>query len=201
MAFLLPDLGYEYDALEPWFDARTMEVHHTKHHAAYLQKFNKAIELYGLEDKTLSEIFAEVSKYPQAVRNNGGGFFNHNLFLKILTPGANKIEDNNLADAIAKFFGTLEEMKREFTEVALHQFGSGWAWLIRKSDGQLLVFSTPNQNNPLMDTSQIRGKPLLCIDVWEHAYYLKFQNNRTRYIEAFWNLVNWETVAELYNKP
>ncbi len=200
MTFLLPDLGYEYDALEPWFDARTMEVHHTQHHAAYLRNFNNAIEEYGLEDKTLSEIFAEVSKYPETVRNNGGGFFNHALFWKILTPGANKIEDKNLADAIAKYFGTLEEMKKEFAEVALNQFGSGWAWLIRKSDGQLLVFSTPNQDNPLMDISLIKGKPLLCIDVWEHAYYLKFQNNRDKYIDAFWNLVNWNQIAELYNK-
>ena len=200
MAFLLPSLGYEYDALEPWFDAKTMEVHHTKHHAAYLRNFNEAIELYGLKDKSLSDIFEKVSTYPQAVRNNGGGFFNHTLFLENTYPGKNKIQDNNLADAIAKYFGTLEEMKKEFTEVALHQFGSGWAWLIRKKDGQLLVFSTPNQDNPLMDSVQIRGKPLLCVDVWEHAYYLKFQNNRAKYLEAFWNLVNWEQVAELYKE-
>lgn len=200
MAFLLPDLGYKYNALEPWFDARTMEVHYTKHHVAYLQKFNEAIELYGMENKTLSEILADVSKYPQVVRNNGGGFFNHNFFWKILTPETNKIEDKNLADAIAKYFCTQEEMKREFTEVALHQFGSGWVWLIRKDDGQLLIFSTPNQDNPLMDVSRIKGKPLLCVDVWEHAYYLKFANNRAGYVDAFWNLVNWKKVAELFNE-
>lgn len=201
MAFLLPDLGYEYNALEPWFDAKTMEVHHTKHHNAYLQKFNEAIELYGLENKTPSEIFAHVSEYPQTVRNNGGGFFNHSLFWKILTPGGSTIEDKNLADGIAKYFCTIEYLKEEFSEMALNLFGSGWAWLIRKDDGELLVFPTTNQDNPLMDIAPIKGKPLLCIDVWEHAYYLKYQNNRAGYVQAFWNLVNWKKVAELYNTP
>ncbi len=199
MAFLLPKLGFEYDALEPYFDAKTMEIHYTKHHAAYLKKFNEAIENTDMENMSPVEIFAEVSIHSEKVRNNGGGFFNHALFWKILQPNSNSITDIHLSDAIVKYFGTLENLQEEFTEAAMKQFGSGWAWLIKKSDGQLLVFSTTNQDNPLMDVVPIRGKPLLCIDVWEHAYYLKYENKRAEYIKAFWNLVNWQQVADLYN--
>jgi Fe-Mn family superoxide dismutase len=199
MAFKLPELGFEYDALEPHIDARTMEIHYTKHHAAYLKKFNDAIEGTGLEKKRPSEIFAEVSRYPDAVRNNGGGFFNHALYWKILTPHPKTTIDVSLADAITQYFGTLDKLKEEFSGAAANHFGSGWAWLVKKDNGELLVTSLPNQDNPLMDISPVKGTPILCLDVWEHAYYLKYQNRRADYIQAFWNIVNWDHVAELYN--
>ena len=200
MSFILPDLGYDYNALEPYIDARTMEIHHSRHHAAYLKKFNDAIEDSELENKTPSEIFAEVSMYGETIRNQGGGFFNHTLFWKILTPERQEIDDQNLADAINKYFGTREKMMEEFSEVAASHFGSGWAWLLKKENGELVITSMPNQDNPLMNIAKIRGTPILCLDLWEHAYYLKYQNNRTDYIKAFWNIVNWKKVAELYNQ-
>ncbi len=200
MAFKLPDLGFDYNALEPYIDAKTMEIHHTKHHAGYLKKFNAAIEGTELEEMKPSDIFTNVSKYDSAVRNNGGGFFNHALFWKFLTPNSNENLDQKLADAITKYFGTLENLKEEFSEAAAGQFGSGWAWLVKKNNGELVVTSTPNQDNPLMDIARIKGKPILCLDVWEHAYYLNYQNKRPDYIKAFWNVVNWDKVAELYNK-
>jgi len=200
MAFKLPELGFEYDALEPYIDERTMEIHHLKHHAGYLKKFNAAIKGTKLNEMKPSDIFAEVSKYDSAVRNNGGGFFNHALFWKFLTPNSDENLDKNLEDAINKYFGTLEKLKDEFSNVAAAQFGSGWAWLIKKSNGELVVTSSPNQDNPLMDIAPIRGVPILCLDIWEHAYYLKYQNKRPDYIQAFWNVVNWDKVAELYNK-
>lgn len=200
MAFKLPDLGFDYNALEPYIDAKTMEIHHTKHHAGYLKKFNAAIEGTELEEMKPSDIFTNVSKYDSAVRNNGGGFFNHALFWKFLTPNSNENLDQKLADAITKYFGTLENLKEEFSEAAAGQFGSGWAWLVKKNNGELVVTSTPNQDNPLMDIALIKGKPILCLDVWEHAYYLNYQNKRPDYIKAFWNVVNWDKVAELYNK-
>lgn len=199
MPFILPDLNFNYDALEPHIDAKTMELHYMKHHLNYLNKLNEAIKSNGLEDKSIDEIFGNVSEYPESIRNNGGGFYNHSLFWNILTPGSRVIEDIKLSDAIIKYFGTLENLKEEFSSVALNQFGSGWAWLIKRENNELLVFSTSNQDNPLMDVSPIRGKPLLCIDVWEHAYYLNYQNARADYIRAFWNLVNWDYVAELFN--
>jgi superoxide dismutase, Fe-Mn family len=200
MAFKLPELGFEYNALEPYLDARTMEIHHTKHHAAYLKKFNAAIENTVLEHKTPASIFAEISKHSDAVRNNGGGFFNHALFWQMLTPNSHEILDVNLADAINKYFGTLDKLKEEFSNAAATQFGSGWAWLVKKSNGELVVTSTPNQDNPLMDLAPIKGNPILCLDVWEHAYYLNYQNKRPEYINAFWNVVNWDKVSELFNK-
>ncbi|HAF30915.1 MAG TPA: superoxide dismutase [Bacteroidales bacterium] len=200
MAFKLPELGFDYDALEPHIDARTMEIHHSKHHAGYLKKFNAAIEGTELEKMKPTHIFAEISKYGDAVRNNGGGFFNHALFWNFLTPNSNENLERNLADAINKYFGTLENLKEEFSKAAASQFGSGWAWLVKKDNGELLVTSTPNQDNPLMDISPVNGTPILCLDVWEHAYYLKYQNKRPDYIQAFWNVVNWNKVAELYNK-
>lgn len=200
MAFKLPELGFEYGALEPYFDAETMEIHHTKHHAAYLKKFNAAIENTNLESKTPTSIFAEISIHSDAVRNNGGGFFNHALFWQILTPNSQEQLDKNLGDAIAKFFGTMDILKEEFSNVASGHFGSGWAWLVKKDNGELVITSSNNQDNPLMDISPIKGKPILCLDVWEHAYYLKYQNLRPEYIKAFWNVVNWGKVAELYNK-
>lgn len=200
MAFKLPELGFDYNALEPHFDAKTMEIHHTKHHASYLKKFNAAIEGTKLEEMKPSDIFAEISKYDNSVRNNGGGFFNHALFWKFLTPNSSENIDKKLNDAIIKYFGTLENLKEEFSEAAAKQFGSGWAWLVKKDNGELVVTSTPNQDNPLMDITPIKGTPILCLDVWEHAYYLKYQNRRPDYIKAFWNVVNWDKVAELFNK-
>lgn len=199
MAFTLPELGFRYNALEPYIDAETMEIHHTKHHAAYLKKFNAAIKGTELDDKTPTAIFAEISKHSDAVRNNGGGFFNHALFWQMLTPDLQEKLDVNLFDAITKYFGTLDKLKEEFSNAAASQFGSGWAWLIKKSNGELVVTSTPNQDNPLMDIAPIKGTPILCLDVWEHAYYLKYQNKRPEYIKAFWKVVNWDKVAELFN--
>jgi Fe-Mn family superoxide dismutase len=200
MAFTLPELNFDYNALEPFIDAQTMEIHHTKHHATYLKKFNAAIESTELENKTPKEIFAEISEHNDAVRNNGGGFFNHALFWQCLTPNQTKNFDRNLSDSINKYFGTLEKFKEEFSKAAASQFGSGWTWLVLKNNGELVITSSANQDNPLMDIAPIKGIPLLCLDVWEHAYYLKYQNKRPDYIQAFWNVVNWENVAERFNK-
>ncbi len=201
MSFKLPELNYDFDALEPHFDARTMEIHYTKHHAGYLKKFNSAIKDTSLDDQTISEIFANISNYDDAVKNNGGGFSNHTLFWKILSPEYQEIKDNNLKDAITKYFGTFQEFKKRFSEVATNHFASGWAWLIKKKNGELIVTSTPNQDNPTMNIiSNIQGTPILCLDLWEHAYYLKYQNKRADFIDAFWNVVNWEEVAILYNQ-
>jgi len=200
MAFILPDLDFEYNALEPYIDRKTMEIHHTKHHAGYLKKFNEAIKDTHLDRMTPRAIFAEISRHSDAVRNNGGGFFNHALFWQCLTPSKFQKPRGNLADSINKFFGTFEEFKEEFSNVAASRFGSGWAWLVLKNNGELVVTSSPNQDNPLMDISPIRGTPILCLDVWEHAYYLNYQNNRSDYINAFWKLVDWDKVAERYDK-
>lgn len=199
MAFKLPELGFEYDALEPHIDAKTMETHHSKHHAAYLKKFNAAIENTELDQKTPATIFSKVSAYSEPIRNNGGGFYNHALFWQFLTPQQNETLDPKLADAINQYFGTFEKFKEEFSDAAAKQFGSGWAWLVKKSNKELVITSTPNQDNPLMDINPVKGTPILCLDVWEHAYYLKYQNRRPDYIKAFWNVVNWRKVAELYN--
>lgn len=200
MPYELPELKYGYDALEPHFDSKTMKMHYLGHHAQYLKKFNKLIDEYVLGEFGTREIFAHVSDFPEALRNNGGGFFNHSIFWNVVTPGSNKLENIALSDAINKFFGTKRSLKKEFAERALSHFGSGWAWLIKKGNGELVVYSSPNNDNALMDISPIRGEPLLCLDLWEHAYYLKYGNNREAYIEAFWNLVNWKYVAELYNE-
>ncbi len=198
MAFRLPDLEYDFDALEPFIDARTMEIHYSYHHASYLKKFNEAIKDTELEDKTPKDIFSEISKLPPEVRNNGGGFFNHTMFFRILSKDSNEDMDVDLADIISKYFGTIEMFKKEFSDIAANQFGSGWAWLLQKDDGQLIITSTPNQDNPLMDINPVQGKPLLCLDLWEHAYYLKYQNRKSEYIDAFWNIINWDQVAEYY---
>jgi superoxide dismutase, Fe-Mn family len=194
MAFELPKLDYKYGALEPYIDATTMEIHHTKHHAAYTNNLNK--ELEGKTDLSLSieTIIKNISKYSLAVRNNGGGYYNHNLFWKILTPNTNVNPKGEIAEAINKYFGSFDKFKELFTDAALKRFGSGWAWLILKDKGDLAVVSSPNQDNPLMDTAEVKGSPVLGLDVWEHAYYLKYQNRRAEYIAAFWNIVNWEEV-------
>ncbi len=194
MSFELPKLDYAYDALEPHIDARTMEIHHSKHHAAYTANLNKAVEGTELEGKTPEELFSGISKLPAAVRNNGGGFYNHNLFWKFLSPNGGGEPTGALADAINEAFGSFEAFKEQFNAAAATRFGSGWAWLVKTSEG-LKVTSTPNQDNPLMDVADVKGEILLGIDVWEHAYYLNYQNRRPDYISAFWNVVNWTEVA------
>ncbi len=198
MSFEFPQLDYAYDALEPHFDAMTMEIHHSKHHKAYTDNFNKAIAETDAENKTVEEIFANISKYSNAVRNNGGGFYNHSLFWKNLSPNGGGQPEGELLDAIEKFFGSFEEFKQVFATAAATQFGSGWAWLIKDGD-TLKVVATPNQDNPIMDFAEEKGNILLALDVWEHAYYLKYQNRRPDYISAFWNVVDWNTVAERFN--
>lgn len=194
MAFELPQLGYDYAALEPLIDARTMEIHHTKHHAAYTTNLNAALQGTGWEDKTIEEIMAGISQLSVAVRNNGGGFYNHNLYWKILTPGGSSEPSGELLDALNASFGSVDSFKDAFVKAALTRFGSGWAWLL-KSDNKLVVSSTPNQDNPLMDLAEVKGTPILGVDVWEHAYYLNYQNRRPDYVEAFWKLINWDEVA------
>lgn len=198
MSFKLPDLSYDYNALEPYIDARTMEIHHTKHHAGYTANLNKAVEGTALEGKTLEEIFASVSSAPAAVRNNGGGFYNHNLYWAVMAPPSGSHPEGELLDAINGAFGSVDEFKSQFGTAAATRFGSGWAWLVKKADGSLTVSSTPNQDNPLMDLAEVKGLPVLGIDVWEHAYYLNYQNRRPEYIEAFWNVINWEEVARRF---
>ena len=198
MAFELPKLDYAYDALEPYIDAQTMEIHHTKHHGGYTTKLNAAVEGTDLEGKSIEEILSNVSKHSTAVRNNGGGFFNHNLFWKVMGPNAGGKPEGELLAAIEKKFGSFDDFKETFNNAAATRFGSGWAWLVKKEDGSLEVGSTPNQDNPLMDVSELKGTPILGLDVWEHAYYLKYQNKRPEYIDAFWSVVNWDEVNKLF---
>ena len=198
MSFKLPDLDYDYNALEPYIDGRTMEIHYSKHHAAYTANLNKAVEGTSLEGKSIEEIFAGISAQPAAVRNNGGGFYNHNLFWKFMSPNGGGEPTGELLAALNKTFGSFADFKSQFSTAAATRFGSGWAWLVKKADGTLVVNSTPNQDNPLMDISEVRGTPLLAIDVWEHAYYLKYQNRRPDYIDAFWHVVNWQEVAKRF---
>lgn len=194
MKFELPKLGYDYNALEPHIDARTMEIHHSKHHAAYTNNLNGLVEGTDLAGLTIEEILAKAGSVPAGVRNNGGGFYNHNLFWKFLSPNGGGAPTGKLADAINAQFGSFDVFKDEFSKAAATRFGSGWAWLVKTANG-LQVTSTPNQDNPLMDVADVKGEILLGIDVWEHAYYLNYQNRRPDYIAAFWNVVNWEEVA------
>lgn len=198
MSFELPKLSYAYDALEPTIDARTMEIHHTKHHQAYVDNLNNAIKGTDLESKTLEEIQKEVADKP-AVRNNGGGHFNHTLFWDILTPGGSKKPVGNVKAEIEKI-GGFEKFKEDFSNAAKTRFGSGWAWLIKNTDGSVAVTSTPNQDNPLMPVADKQGTPVLGLDVWEHAYYLNYQNRRPDYVSSFFDVINWDKVEELYNK-
>lgn len=197
MAFTLPELPYAFNALEPHIDARTMEIHHGKHHAAYTANLNKALEGTEHANSSIEDILANISKHPMAVRNNGGGYYNHNLFWTILAPNAGGAPTGALAEAINQAFGSFDKLKEEFNSAATTRFGSGWAWLV-VVDGSLKVSSTPNQDNPLMDVADVKGTPILGLDVWEHAYYLNYQNRRPDYIGAFWNLVNWKQVAQNY---
>jgi Fe-Mn family superoxide dismutase len=198
MAFTLAPLPYANDALEPHFDALTMEIHHDRHHNAYVTNLNNAIAGTELEGMELTAIMANISKYSAAVRNNGGGHFNHDLFWSILSPNGGGTPTGELAEAINSAFGSFEDFKTTFKNAAATRFGSGWAWLCLKADGTLCVCSTPNQDNPLMDVAECPGTPLLGLDVWEHAYYLKFQNKRPDYVDTFWNVVNWDAVAERF---
>ena len=198
MAFELPALPYAFDALEPHIDKATMEIHHGKHHNAYVTNLNNALAGSGNENKSLEELMATVSQYAPAVRNNGGGHYNHSLFWTILGPNKGGQPSGELAEEINKAFGSFEDFKKKFSDAGATRFGSGWAWLSVAADGSLQVSSTPNQDNPLMDVAEVKGTPILGLDVWEHAYYLHYQNRRPDYIAAFWNLVNWDAVAERY---
>lgn len=200
MAFQLPNLPYSFDALEPHIDARTMEIHHGKHHAAYTNNLNAAIQGTEMEHMTIEAILANVSKYSPAVRNNGGGYYNHNLFWTLMSPdgSAQPAAGTAIHDAIIRDFGTFDEFKKLFSAAGATRFGSGWAWLCVGAEGKLVVSSTPNQDNPLMDVAEHKGHPVLGLDVWEHAYYLNYQNRRPDYIEAFFNVINWDEVNRLY---
>lgn len=194
----LPPLPYSFDALEPYIDAQTMEIHHDKHHAAYVTNLNKAVEGTDLEKLSLEELLQFVSKHPVAVRNNGGGHYNHSMFWKILKKNNGAAPSGAIASDINSSFGSFDEFKKKFGDAAASRFGSGWAWLIIGADGKLTITSTPNQDNPLMDIAEVKGKPILGLDVWEHAYYLKYQNRRPEYITNFWNVVNWDEVNKRY---
>ena len=197
MPFTLPNLPYSHDALEPYIDKMTMEIHHGKHHGAYVTNLNKAIEGGEWASKSIEDILAHVSKLPAAVRNNGGGHWNHTAFWQWMKPKGGGSPAGDLADAINKDFGSFDKFKETFANAGVTRFGSGWAWLIKQHD-KLVVASTPNQDNPLMDIAEVKGVPILGMDVWEHAYYLKYQNRRADYIAAFWNVVNWDEVAKRY---
>jgi len=198
MSFELPKLSYAYDALEPTIDAKTMEIHHSKHHQAYVDNLNNAIAGTELEGKSLEEIQKTGTDKP-AVRNNGGGHYNHSLFWELLTPGGSKAPVGNVKAEIEKI-GGFDKFKEDFSNAAKTRFGSGWAWLVKNSDGSVVVSSTPNQDNPLMPVADVKGTPILGLDVWEHAYYLNYQNRRPDYVSAFFDVINWDKVEELYNK-
>jgi len=200
MAFELPALPYATDALEPHIDKTTMEIHHDKHHQAYVTNLNKAVEGKPEASLSIEEIVKNISKYPAAVRNNGGGHYNHSLFWKVLGPNKGGEPTGDLAKAINDTFGSFAELKTKLQDAGATRFGSGWAWLSVGADKKLQVSSTPNQDSPLMDVAEVKGTPIFGIDVWEHAYYLKYQNKRPDYLAAIWNAVNWDAVAELYKK-
>ncbi|HBQ44970.1 MAG TPA: superoxide dismutase [Thiomicrospira sp.] len=199
MSFTLPELAYDYNALEVSIDAKTMEIHHTKHHNAYITNLNNAIADTPNADKSLDELIANAGSISPAVRNNGGGHWNHSFFWEIMTGDSMGTPTGALADDINSTFGSLDELKKKFNTAGATQFGSGWAWLTVSADGKLEVSSTPNQDNPLMDVAATKGSPILALDVWEHAYYLRYQNLRPAYIQAWWDVVNWNKVSELYN--
>jgi superoxide dismutase, Fe-Mn family len=198
MAFELPKLEYGYNALEPYIDAQTMEIHYSKHHAAYTNNLNAALKGTESESISIEAILKNVSKQPAAVRNNAGGFYNHTLFWSLMKPNGGGQPGDDLMDAINKYFSSFDKFKDNFTNAATTRFGSGWAWVIVNEKKELVIGSTPNQDNTLMDVSDLKGLPILGLDVWEHAYYLKYQNRRPDYIAAFWNVINWEEVARRF---
>ena len=197
--FELPSLPYANDALEPYIDKMTMEIHHDKHHQAYVTNLNKAVEGTEMATKTLDELIMNISKYPAAVRNNGGGHWNHSLFWTLMKQNGGGEPTGALADAIKSTFGSFAEFKTQFSNAGATRFGSGWAWLV-KQNGKLVIGSTPNQDNPLMDISDLKGTPVLALDVWEHAYYLKYQNRRQEYIENWWNVINWAEASKRFSE-
>ena len=199
--FTQAPLPYAYDALEPFVDAQTMEIHYTKHHAGYVNNLNKALKEAGMENNTdMNAILGNISKYSTAIRNNAGGHYNHTLFWNVLTPNKNTKISAELAAAIETTFGSMEDFKSQLTQAAATRFGSGWAWLVVTPENKLAICSTPNQGNPLMDDAPVKGTPIFGIDVWEHAYYLKYQNKRGDYLQAIWSVVNWDEVSRLYAK-
>ncbi len=198
-AHQFPELPYAFGALEPYIDAKTMEIHYTKHHRAYFDKFVAAVNGTDAADMPVEKIFAGISKLSETIRNNGGGFFNHNLFWENMSPVKTEASEK-LKNALQRDFNSFDEFRTKFSTAAKSHFGSSWAWLISDNQGKLSVTSTPNQDNPLMDIVAVKGTPLLCIDVWEHAYYLKYQNKRADYVDNFWNLVNWNVVSKRYQK-
>ncbi len=198
MSFTLPELPYGYNALEAAIDAKTMEIHHSKHHNTYVTNLNNAIADSELEGQDLETLVKQAGSLSAAVRNNGGGHWNHTFFWELMTPNSTT-PSGALATAINSTFGDLETFKTQFTQAGLTRFGSGWAWLIINTSGQLQITSTPNQDNPLMDIAEVKGTPILGLDVWEHAYYLRYQNRRPDYIKAWWEVVNWDKVAQLYS--
>ena len=198
MSYKLPELPYSYDALEPHFDAATMEIHHSKHHQGYTNKLNAALEEAGLTDKNIEDLFGTTSKLSTGIRNNGGGFYNHSLFWSVLSQNGGGEPKGKVAEAIQETFGSFDAFKDTFNNAAATRFGSGWAWLIVDENKKLKVTSTPNQDNPLMDVATDNGTPILGLDVWEHAYYLNYQNKRPDYIQAFWSIVNWDEVEKRY---
>jgi superoxide dismutase len=191
-------LPYAYNALEPFVDAQTMEIHYSKHHAAYVKNLNAALTGTAAEKLSLNEIFAKVSTLSPAVRNNAGGHFNHELFWSVLTPEKNTKMSTELENAINDTFGSLDKLKEKLNAAGASRFGSGWAWLVVTKEGKLVVTSTANQDNPLMDVAEVKGTPIFGIDVWEHAYYLKYQNKRADYLSALWNVVNWTEISNRY---
>lgn len=199
MSFTLPDLTYPFNGLEPHIDAMTMEIHHDKHHAGYTNNLNNAIQGTDLEGKSIEAILADISNQSGAVRNNGGGYYNHCMFWEVMSPNGGGAPTGELGDAINAKFGSFEAFKDEFSKAAATRFGSGWAWLVVDASGNLAVTSTANQDNPMMDIAEVKGTPILCVDVWEHAYYLKYQNRRPEYLTNFFNVVNWEEVSKRYS--
>lgn len=199
MAFTLPKLPYDFNALEPHIDARTMEIHHGKHHNGYVTKLNDAVAGTDAEKQSVEDLCKNISKHSVGIRNNGGGHYNHSLFWTVMSPKGGGNPSGKLAEAINSAFGSVDEMKKKFSDAAATRFGSGWAWLIKDASGKLAVTSTPNQDNPLMDIAEVKGTPILGLDVWEHAYYLNYQNRRPDYVAAFWNVVNWDEVAKRFD--
>jgi len=200
MSFQLPDLNYGFDSLEPHIDAKTMQIHHGKHHAGYTSKLNAAVEGTDLEGRSIEDLLSNLDLSNSAVRNNGGGYYNHCLFWEIMSPNGGGSPSGNLLSAIEKAFGSFDEFKAEFSKAAATRFGSGWAWLCAHSDGSLEICSTANQDNPIMNGIGCGGSPILGLDVWEHAYYLNYQNRRPDYINGFFNVIDWAKVEEKYNR-
>lgn len=198
MSFTLPNLPYGFNGLEPHIDARTMEIHHDLHHAGYTNNLNKALEGTDDADSSIEDILANISNHSGAVRNNGGGFYNHCMFWEVMSPNGGGEPEGSLADAINAKFGSFEAFKTEFAAAAATRFGSGWAWLVVDAAGNLAVTSTANQDNPVMDIAEVKGNPILCVDVWEHAYYLKYQNRRPEYLTNFFNVINWAEVSKRF---